>query len=246
MSSHTDVPRTTDGDLAADRADQAPRLTAALAALAFLVLSAFSSPADGPPPETATAAQIRDHLTQHAGAMRLEAVGIALVVCVLLVLTAALARLVRNRLPGSLLADVVAGAGVLVVLRIWLSGAVDTATLALRLDGTDPAGLSDNVLLDWYAATGVLHFFSDLWMVCIVMLVGAFSLAALRARLVPRWLAWAGLVVAGSGAVGTIGVAVGSVPLASAWFGGIFGWVVWTVAVGVALGGRWLRVRRAG
>jgi hypothetical protein len=246
MPSSTDVHRTTGHAAAAERADQPARLTAALAALAFLVLSGVSSPVDGPPPETATAAQIRDHLTQNLGAMRFQAVGIALTIPVLLVFTAALAVLVRNRLPGSPLADVVVGAGALVVLRIWLTGAVETATLALRLDGTDPAGLPDDVLRDWYAANGVLHFFSDLWVTCVAVLVAAFSLAALRARIVPRWLAWAGLAVAGSGAVGVLAVAVGSVPLATAWFGGLFGWIVWTVAVGVALGARWLRVRRAG
>jgi hypothetical protein len=228
-----------------DRADQPARLTAALAALAFLGVSLAGSPVQGPPVETATAAQIRDHLTRNAGAVRLEAVGTALVVPTLLVFAAALACLVRNRLPASPLADVVLGAGVLVVLRLWLSGAVDTVTMVQQLDGTDLADVDDDVLRGWYGATGLLHFFSDLWLVCVAAMVAAFSLAALRAAIVPRWLAWLGLAVAASGAVGTAGVAVASQPVSTAWFGGIFGWVVWTVAVGIALGVRWVRVRRA-
>jgi hypothetical protein len=75
--------------------------------------------------------------------------------------------------------------------------------------------------------------------IALVML--AFSVAALRGALLPRWLGRLGLAFGLSGAVGTVGVAVAWKPLAVPWFGGLFGWVLWTLLVGVALG---LRLRR--
>jgi hypothetical protein len=244
----TDTGTTT--DLAArrtpDATDRGARLAAAGSAAVFLLLAGIGGTPTGPPVETATAAQIRAYLEQNDTSIRAAALGTALLVPTLLVFTAALARLVRNRLPGSLLADLVIGAGVLVVLRLWLSGAADAMTLVQRLDRTDLSDVDDATLRGWYGTTNFMHFFSDLWAAPIAVLVVAFSLAALRGRLVARWLAWAGLVVGASAAVGTVGVAVASRTLAWGWFGGLFGWVVWTVAVGAALGIRAVRTRRAG
>jgi hypothetical protein len=74
-----------------------------------------------------------------------------------------------------------------------------------------------------------------------VLVIAAFSMAALRAHLLPRWVGWAGVAIAVSGAVGTIGIVSAWRPLYPFWFGGIFGWVLWILAVGVVLG---LRARR--
>jgi hypothetical protein len=79
----------------------------------------------------------------------------------------------------------------------------------------------------------------------IALTVGAFSIAAIRARLTPRWLGWAGVVVAGSAAVGTAGIVTGWDLLYPFWFGGIFGWTLWVLAVGIALGRQARRARRA-
>jgi hypothetical protein len=71
----------------------------------------------------------------------------------------------------------------------------------------------------------------------------AFSVAALRLGL-PRWLGWVGLAFGISGALGAAGVAVAWKPLALLWFGGFYGWVLWTLMVGLVMGLRWRQVRR--
>ena len=117
-------------------------------------------------------------------------------------------------------------------------------TLVQHLDGTDLAVVDDSTLRGWYGLTNLTHFFFDLGMAPIALVIVAFSIAALRADLLPRWLCWLGLAFGAFGALGTVGVAVAWKPLALPWFGGLFGWVLWTLLVGVALGLRWRRVGR--
>jgi hypothetical protein len=201
------------------------------------------TPADGPAVETATAAQIRSYLVNHVADLRLEVLQAVLILPLMLVFGAALAWLIRNRLPRSLLADLVVMATVLVTIPPVLAAAARSMTLVQALDQTSLSAIDDDTLRGWYALTNLTHFFSDLWIVPVALLVGSYSIAALRARpLLPRWLAWAGLAIAASGAVGVVGVVCGSVPVSAFWFGGLFGWMLWTLATAVVFA---LRLRRA-
>lgn len=211
-------------------------LTAAVAGPVFLVL-AFLQPPDGPSLGSATVEQIRTYASTQATAIRLGAVaGIAGAVCVL-VITAALATLVRSALPWSPLAELGAAAGNLLGFALLLNtvaGAVPT--ILPGLVGTSLSEVDDATLRGWYAGAGLLHLLGDAQLALVALVVGTFSIAALRTRLVARWLAWAGLVVAAAAIVGTVAVMAGSDPLYPLWFAGLFGWVLWTPTVGVSVG----------
>lgn len=73
----------------------------------------------------------------------------------------------------------------------------------------------------------------DLAMVPMVMLVGAFSLAARRGRLLPRWLAVVGLVIAVAGALGMVGIVGEVADLYPCWIGAAIGYFLWILAVSV-------------
>ena len=216
-------------------------LTAAVAGPLFLLLG-FAIPADGPPLATATAAQIRSYALGQATAVRIGTLAGVAGVVVVLVLTAAFAQVVRTALPDSMLADLGAGAGYLLAGSFLLTvtaGAVPT--LLPGLIGTDLSAVDDATLRGWYGLNGVLHLVGDLQMGLIAVVVGAFAIAALRGRILPRWLAWIGVAITVSAIVGTAGVTLGSDPLYGFWFGGQYGWVLWYPAAGIALG---LRERR--
>jgi hypothetical protein len=225
------VPRTTRG----------AALTAAVAGPLFLLL-AFAMPADGPSVATATAAQIRAYALGQATAMRTGTLAGVAGVVVVLVLTAAFAQVVRVALPGSMLADLGAGAGYLLAAAFLLTvTAAAVPTLLPGLIGTDLAAVDDATLRGWYGLNGVLHLLGDLQMGLIAVVIGTFAIAALRARILPRWLAWLGVAITVSAVLGTAGVTLGWGPLYGFWFGGQYGWVLWYPAAGIALG---LRERR--
>ena len=76
-----------------------------------------------------------------------------------------------------------------------------------------------------------------------MLLVGAFSYAALHSRIVARWVCWVGLALAALAAVKVADIGLpGEVPSGTFLFL-IFGWWLWPLAIGGALGVRWLRTR---
>lgn len=223
--------------------DRGALLAGAISAILYVVLSLVVPP-DGPPVETASAAQIRVFLADHHAALRLGALVGAVAIPTVLVFTASLARLVRSRQHGSMLPDLVTGGGILIAALHWLLAATASMTLVQVLDGTDLSAVDDTTLRGWYGLTNMTHFLFDLGMAAIALVMIAFSIAALRVGLLPRWLCWLGLAFGISGALGTAGVAVAWKPLAVLWFGGFYGWVLWTLMLGLVLGLRWRQVRR--
>ncbi len=76
-----------------------------------------------------------------------------------------------------------------------------------------------------------------------MILVGAFSYAALRSRIVARWVSWVGLALAAAGAARSpTSDCLARCPSGTFLFV-IFGWWLWPLAIGGALGVRWLRTR---
>jgi hypothetical protein len=223
--------------------ERAALLAAAISGITYFLLGLITPP-DGPPVETATAAQIRVFLIENNAGLRIGALVGALAIPTVLVFTAALARLVRSRLPGSMPADLIIAGGVLVAALHWLVAATASMTLVQDLDGTDLATVDDATLRGWYGLTNLSHFFFDLGMAPIVLVMVTFSIAALRAGLLPRWLCWLGLAGSVAGVIGTAGLALAWKPLALPWFGGLFGWMLWTLMVGLVLGLRRRRMSR--
>ena len=224
---------------AAGPSDRSALLAAAISGLLYVLL-VFVPQVDGPPVETASADQIRSFLADNDAGLRASATAGALAIALVLVFTVSLARLIRRRSAGSPLADLVVAGGALVALWHWLVVAGASMTLVQALDGTDLATVDDATLRSWYGVTNLTHFFADLGMVAIALVMAATSLAALRTGLFARGLGWLGLVFATGGALGTIGITLAWGPLATVWFAGIFGWPLWTLVVAVTCG---LRVR---
>jgi hypothetical protein len=219
-------------------------LIAAAISGTLYALGALTPQVDGPPVETATAAQIRTFLTEHDTGLRVLGAGAALAIPLVLVFTVSLARLIRSRLPGSPLADLVIGGGVLVAVWHWLVVAGTATTLVQSLDGTDLATVDDATLRGWYGLSNFTHLFGDLGMPAMATVMAATSIAVLRTGLFARWFGWLGLVLAAGGALGTIGVVVAWPPLSIAWFVGIFGWWPWSLTIAVTCGLRLRRRRR--
>lgn len=220
-------------------------ITAAVTGPLLLALS-FAQSADGPKVATATPADIRAWGSSEASAVRVGALGAMLGIVVWLVLTAALTRVARDALPRSLLADVFAGAGYLLTVTLFLAAVADALPVVLPdLIGARLTTVDDDVLRGWYGLTGFTHLIGDFQMAFIALLVGAFSLVALRTGVVPRWIGWLGVAITVAAALGTAGVTTNTKALYGFWMGGVFGWALWCPIVGVALGLRARAHRRA-
>jgi hypothetical protein len=239
--------RTTINDPTLPAAGRGALLTAGVSGFVY-ALSTFGTFPDGPPVSTATATQIRDHVTSNGTTIRASAVVGMVAVAAALVFFAALTRQVRDRLAASLLADLVLVSGLLVVAYQWLITTAEAMTSLLpHLVGSELAGVDDAILRGWYGLTGYTHFLGDLAIIPMAMVLASFSLASLRADLLPRWLSWLGLTVAAAGALGSIGILLAVDALYPAWFGGLFGFWFWVLAAAVTflLRSRRLRDRAA-
>ncbi len=208
--------------------------TAGLAGLAYWATGFVTFP-DGPTMATASAQQVRDHVARSGGAIQVAAIAGMVGLAAALIFFAALVRQVRDRLPGSLLAEVVLGAGVLIVAYQWLMVTAEAVPRLLPnlLDSVSLGAVNDRTVQGWYGLAGFTHFMGDLAMVPMIMVMAAFSLAARRGRLLPRWLIWVGLAIVASGAAGMVGILGEVAALYPFWFGGLFGYYPWILAVSV-------------
>jgi hypothetical protein len=224
------------------------RSSLAVAGLAGLTywFTGWASFPDGPAISTATAQQVRDHVTTTAGAIQGATIAGMIGVAASVVFLAAIVRQVRDRLPASLLADVVLGAGILLIAYQWLMVTAEGLPRLLPnlLDSVDLAEVNDQTVLSWYALTGFTHFLGDLAIVPTVVLIGAFSLAARRGQLLPAWLVWVGLAIAVAGVVGMVAVLGELSIIYPFWFVGLIGYFFWILAVSVTFLIRLRRYRR--
>lgn len=199
---------------------------------------------DGPAMTSVTAQQAREYVTTSGGAIQAGAVAGMVGVAAAIIFVAALVRQVRDRLPESMLADVVLGAGILVIAYQWL---VVTAEGLLRfvpklLDSVGVDGVNDQVAVTWYALGGFTHFMGDLSIVPTVLLIAAFSLAARRGRLLPKWLVWVGFAITAAGIVGMVAVLGEVGVLYPFWFVGLIGFFMWVLAISITF---LVRLRRS-
>jgi hypothetical protein len=219
-------------------------LTAAVSGLLLLATFFVQSP-EGPKVGSATADQIRAFVADHGTGMKLGATGGAASLVLIVLFTASLAQLVRNALPGSIVPGLVSGGGIVLGAILLLDTAAHAMPLLLPdLVNTELGKVDDATVVSWYGLTGYTHFLGDFSMAPVALAITAFSIAARKASLLPRWLTWLGLVVGASAAIGTLGVTTASGPLYWFWFGGLLGWALWILFVSVTLGLRWNRLRR--
>ena len=218
------------------------RRTLGLAALTGLMLFVVSlgtfTPESSPAVGDATAAEIRRFAADNAGTLKLNQVAALIGIVLLVVFVAALAQLVRARRPHSIVPDVLVLCGAVIAVH----NALNTAVKTIFAFPHEVASVSDSTIVAWYDLDGVVQWFGAMVRVapCMV-LIAAFSVFALRTRLMARWVSWAGLAVAAGGIAR--GVDVFDV-LGPVGFVTLFGWWLWPLAVGGALGVRWLKARR--
>ena len=75
-----------------------------------------------------------------------------------------------------------------------------------------------------------------------MLLIATYSWMALRHRLLARWVPWAGFVLAAAGAFTLVSITFPASEV-DLFVVVLFGWWLWPLLVGGALGVRWLRTR---
>ena len=212
---------------------------AALTGLALFVVSLGTFAPESPPEMgQATAAEIRLYATENAGTLKLNMLSGLIGIVLFTVFVAALAQHARDLRSHSIMPGLLLLCGAVSIVHDLLNTAVSTIFAFPH----EVASVSDRTLVAWYDLGGVVDWFGFMVRVAPKMvLIAAFSIFALRTRLMARWLCWVGLAVAAAGLAAAVDVnhvlgRVGFVPLIGYW--------LWPLAVGGALGVRWLKVRR--
>ncbi|MET8911348.1 hypothetical protein [Micromonospora sp. NPDC004551] len=209
---------------------------AAGASLALFALMFGTWTPESPEVGRTDAAGIRAWAADAASTLQLNAFAGVLSVVALLVLTAALANLVRQAVPNSVLGGItLLGGGLLAAINTLVTG----FTLLWVLP--DLATLDDATVQTWYATAHVGQMLGEVAVVAQSLLMGAFSLAALRGRIVARWLCWLGIVLAVTGLSSVAGVVVPSPVFQTTWLVGLYGWVLWPLLASITFA---VRLRR--
>ncbi|GAA4560753.1 hypothetical protein [Planotetraspora kaengkrachanensis] len=209
---------------------------AAGAALALFVLTFGTWAPESPEVGQAGAAEIRAWASEAASTLQMNAFAGALGLVALIVLTGALARLARRFLPESSLREaILLGGGLLVAINAVVTG------LPLLWVLSDVSSLSDTVVQTWYSLSWFGQMLGEISIVAQSVLLAAFSIAALRGRIIGRWISWLGIVLAATGLISVVGLVVPSTVFDTAWLAALYGWTLWLLLVSIVLGIRRLR-----
>lgn len=201
---------------------------AAGAALALFVSMFGTWTPQSPEVGNTDAAAIRDWAVGAASTLQLNAFAGGLSIVALLVLTSALAGLVRQAAPNSVLGGLtLLGGGLLATVNTVVTG----FTLLWVLP--DLKTLDDATVQTWYAAAHLGQMLGEVAVLAQSLLMGAFSLAALRGRIVARWLCWLGIVLAAVGFSSVLALVVPSPVFDTAWLVGLYGWMLWPLLASV-------------
>jgi hypothetical protein len=213
------------------------RLTLAIVGISALVLSAslwVSAP--GPPEPGASAARIRSFIEANLHQTTLAVVAATIGFGALILLTVGLWRLVAARGDGQSFAAVtLLVSGSLSALWLGVVGAVDLIPVVAANDAGKLSAYSDQTLLTLDFIDRLGETFGDVSTVPRGFFLVCAGLLIVRHRVLPRWTGYLALVV---GAASLIGIVVV----------GLFGFVLWTLIIGVAsivmLLAQWKKSRR--
>jgi hypothetical protein len=213
---------------------------AAITGLTLFVVTVASDTPESPESGRASAREIRQYAADNADVLQFALAGSLLYLALFVVFIAALVQLVRSRRPGS----VAPGA-------ILLCAAASLADNILYMAVTSPFAfphdldkVSDSTVVSWWNLVALAEWSQTINMaVPRMILILAFSLAALRTRLIARWICWAGFVIASAGLFQVIAVLFHIDSLDHTFLIALFGWWFWPIFVGGALGIRWVRTR---
>lgn len=188
-------------------------------------------------------AAVRAYYQDNADAIELLVLAESLASMGLLLLVVALTVLARRAGASDLATALAAVAGGLTVLWLWMQAAVDMVPLVMLDDDGEMAEYDDRTLLAVDLVGRIGETFGDVATIPRGLFVGSIAIAALQTRFLPRWLGWFGIVVGAASLFGVLGVALFFMPGIAAWFAGLFGFVLWTLALTVVLGMRAVRDR---
>jgi len=206
-----------------DSADRPRLLVVAIAALVVFA-AAFVSPPDGYDLGSDDAAGARGWFEGNASTLHVAALSITVAALGLVVVASGVSALVRRHLPGSMLPDMMVAGSLGTALLMLVDLASQAVGLLLPdLVGTRLDDVDDAVVVGWTAVGGVTHLLADLQVAFLAVAITAGSIAALRLRLVNRWLCYAGLVVGASAMLGTASILLGATVLYPFWFVAVFG-----------------------
>ena len=118
---------------------------------------------------------------------------------------------------------------------LWLYSATKMIPIVMADDDRRLSAVPDAAMLslDSYRRFG--ETIGDLSAVPRGLLILAVSLLALRAHLLPRWIAWFGFIIATASLVCVIGPAWWIAPFGIAALIGLFGFLIWLILVSVTL-----------
>jgi hypothetical protein len=221
------------------------RRTLGVTALSALLTYAVSlgTWSEGSTPEVGktTGAEIRQYALDHGTQLRVSAVAVLAGSLVLIVLIAGMSQLLRQSRPGSVMPTVLVVSGSVAIVGMLLNA----ATASVFAFSHELDGVSDSTVVTYYEVAEVAEHFMYGWVLggpC-MLLVATFSLAALRDRLMARWVCWFGFILAAEAVFEILSAPFPDFGLGSLHLILIFGWWLWPLFVGSALGWRWLRTR---
>jgi hypothetical protein len=196
----------------------------ALAGVVFLLLVLVGGFIGGAPPAPDDSArEIREYFVDHDSALKTAGYLAGLSVFPFLIFLASLWSRVRSAgAETRRLATIVAGGGVIAAGLATVGTSVTTST-AIRINEISPSAAKFYYLLA-SNLTSMIAFAA-------AALVGATSLAALRARVFPAWLGWAGAVLTLVWLVAGVSVTTDSAGIGVLGFIAFLLWAVWILVI---------------
>jgi len=181
-------------------------------------------------PDTVTAESARAYLVDNAGALEVFGMSMAASAALLMVLLGQVRAMIAQAENGrGFLADVAFGGGVLTAVWLLVTGAFHAATV---FDGVD--GLPAELVTSYYGLMSVGDTLGSASTYAKGVLMLAVGVAAIRTRALPRWLGWLSVVLGAMAVLGGLGVVENPVTPAL-WYGGLIGFAVWPMLVGITL-----------
>ena len=99
----------------------------------------------------------------------------------------------------------------------------------------EPATQSDAILLGWHALERLGESIGELTTFPRAALLAAVGIAAVRYRLLPRWVGWYSLAIALLSILGGLALTTLADPLSVAWLAALYGFALWPLVVTLGL-----------
>lgn len=186
-----------------------------------------------PPGPGASGAQIRLFIEANLDRTVLAVMASTIGFGALLLVTVGLWRLVATRRQGqSFAAIMLLISGNLSALWLGLAAAVDLIPVVAADDAGKLEAYSDQTLLTLDLVQRLNETFGDVWTVPRGFFLISAGLLIVRHRMLPRWTGLLALVVGAASLLGILSISLKG-GIAIAWLVGLFGFVLWTLVLGV-------------